>query len=64
MNLQDFIQKAEQGSLTDVEMKDFLTNTSAQLVDLKEKDPAAYLKAITALNDAAMAITEGLAAAK
>ncbi len=52
MTPQDFIQKAEQGTLTDDEMKMFLESISQKLADLKQRDPAAYLSTISALSDA------------
>lgn len=62
MSPQDFIQKAEVGTLTDEEIKEFMGSISGKLSELKEKDPAAYLKALRALNDATEAIAEGLEA--
>ena len=52
MTPQDFIQKAEQGTLTDNEIQEFLGSISKKLMDLKQADPTTYVRIITALSDA------------
>lgn len=63
MSPQDFIQKIEQGNLTDDEMKMFLESISQKLTDLKQRDPIIYLKTLTALSDAMDSVSEGIEAA-
>jgi len=62
MSPQDFIQKAEQGILTDEEIKMFLESVSQKLADLKQRDPAMYLKTISTLGVAMDSVSEAIEA--
>lgn len=62
MTPQDFIKKAEQGILSEEEMRSFLESISQKLADMKKNDPTLYVKTLTALSDTMDTVSEGIEA--
>ena len=60
MDTTDIIKKIEEGTATEADMGSLIDSMTASLAELKERDPAAYLKSVKELNAAVVAMNETL----